>query len=147
MPVALKHIYDSLRPGGLFCASFGPIWSGPNGHHLGIGNIINFKVSEQYGISPHEHLLCTAEEFREKFKARFDTKTLDLIVHNIYFDKTTNRLFYEDYLKIFDAYAFRSYKIMPSRQFVPDETQKCLRERYPEYEDFSTVFACVYLQK
>lgn len=104
---ALENALDKMRallcPGGYLFAHFGPIWSGPDGHHL---EHIPWEGRELVfwddNFLPHwSHLLLEPAEMREMLGQRHHPGLAEKVVHQVYEDNWTNRRFYEDYLRAF----------------------------------------------
>ena len=71
----------------------------------------------------------------------------DAIGEWIYTGAGVNRLFYEDYVRIFGASPFRVSLLDPVREHVPGSVQKRLEAAYPGYVEFGVRMAEVVLQK
>jgi SAM-dependent methyltransferase len=136
---ALKKIHMSLKPDGMMYTTFAPIWSSVGGSHYWIDNNLNFV---NHSIIPnHAHLLKKNEEIYDILKSSYPDASdnqleiwADQIKNGM---KELNRLFFEDYEKIFYESPFSHYYM---EAFCPQEvdakTLKILTRIYPGYKRF-----------
>ncbi len=100
---SMLAIRDALAPGGYVYAHYGPIWSGPDGHHLENvsweGRDLIFWADNPI---PHwTHLMLEPEQMGEMLEEYFAPGLVQKIVHSVYHDDWINRRFFEDYLEAF----------------------------------------------
>jgi len=96
--------YKFLKPGGIFYASYGPIWYGPGGDHIEWGR----------GKEMYDHLLLKEEEYKKRFSERFAKLALDNFDSCEGYWMAKEKLFSylkaEEYLKILYAIGFKKLK-------------------------------------
>lgn len=100
LPDVLAETQRVLRPGGLLYAHFGPIWSGPDGHHLWVnhqGRSYNYLNTT---LPPWCHLLMTHAELMDVCVPRHGREAAERIVSYVFDCPDQNHLFYEDYLEV-----------------------------------------------
>ncbi|WP_406285829.1 class I SAM-dependent methyltransferase [Streptomyces sp. NBC_00209] len=100
---SMAAIHDALVPGGYVYAHFGPIWSGPDGHHM---ENISWEGRDlifwRDNPIPHwTHLLLEPEEMTQMLEEYFAPGLVRKIVNSVHHDDWINRRFYEDYLEAF----------------------------------------------
>jgi len=98
----LSEVRRVLRPGGVFYAHFGPIWSGIDGHQLEYVTHegVDLVFWRDPLIPPWGHLLFDEVELRDILLAKLDPGLVETVVHHVYVSDTINRLFFEDYIEI-----------------------------------------------
>lgn len=104
LEATLARVRDELRPGGCVYAHFGPIWSGPDGHHL--ETAIDGVAYEAWtgDIVPHwAHLACTERELVALLARRQPEPVARQLAEWIFHSDDLNRLHLEDYLRLFVA--------------------------------------------
>jgi SAM-dependent methyltransferase len=99
---AMAKIKTILRRDGVLYSHFGPIWSGADGHHLEV------RLGEtQYNFweppfLPHWcHLAYTRVELEAILANKCGLGRADEIAEWIFSNEWTNKLYYEDYIRIF----------------------------------------------
>ena len=152
LELALAELHRVLRPGGLLYSDFGPIWSCSVGHH--VYAVVDGVEARHWkpGKNPvphYAHLLLTPEELRPLLlRRRWVFPTLaDAILEWIYRGDGVNRVFYEDYERIFRGSRFVVERLTPVRERVPRRLQRALEERCPGYADFGVRMVEVALRK
>lgn len=148
---SVEKIYQSLKPGGAFYACFAPIWSGPKGNHFWIGDAdstLNFNGIPGNGVPEYAHLLKSEEELRKLLADRYPQETVDEICRQTYHSNFINRLFFEDYERIFRESSFQSVEI---QGWLPGSlSSRCkaeLKKRYPGYEHFEYSGLVIFAKK
>jgi ubiquinone/menaquinone biosynthesis C-methylase UbiE len=144
LDVAFFELHRVLKKGGVLYTVFGPIWSGPWGHHLWInheGQTYNYVNTP---LPPYGHLLMTKSEMTEHCQSKFEDNVLiHKIVDFIYDSPDQNRLFYEDYERLvkespFQTFFFHGTNAIPLKSgYETDnypELFKRLKAAYPERE-------------
>jgi ubiquinone/menaquinone biosynthesis C-methylase UbiE len=149
---ALGEMYRVLKPGGTVYSDFGPIWSCSIGHH--VYAIVDGVEARHWKPGrnpvPHfAHLLMGPSELRAALcqKDWVFPKLADAIVHWIYEGQGVNRMFYEDYVTLFDRSRFNVRHLVPANEHVPKDVQKRLESAYPGHAHFSARMVEVVLQK
>jgi hypothetical protein len=71
----------------------------------------------------------------------------DAIVRWIYEGPAINRVFYEDYVRLFAGSPFRVRHLVPVREHVPADVHARLAQACPGYSDFSVRMVEVVLEK
>jgi SAM-dependent methyltransferase len=152
MEVALREMHRVLEPGGLVYSDFGPIWSCSIGHH--VFAIVDGVEARHWkpGSNPvphFAHLLMSPEELRAAVLRTnwVFPRLADAIVDWIYAGPGVNRVFYEDYVRLFKASPLAVRHLAPVREHVPAKIQARLQELCPGYTDFSVRMVEVVLQK
>ena len=150
--VALREMHRVLEPGGILYADFGPIWSCSIGHH--VFAIVDGVEARHWKPGrnpvPHfAHLLMPPEELRAAVlrTSWVFPKLADAIVEWIYEGDGVNRVFYEDYVKLFERSPFEVRQLTPVREHVPARLQTELETRCPGYSDFTVRMVEVVLAK
>jgi SAM-dependent methyltransferase len=152
LDVALREMHRVLKPGGLLYSDFGPLWSGSVGHH--VYAVVNGVEARHFKPGknpvPHfAHLLLSPEELRTAVLQKdwvFPTLA-DAIVDWIHGSGDLNRLFYEEYIGVFEASPFTIRHLAPVREHVPRSTQKRLEAACPGFRDFGVRMVEVVLEK
>ena len=101
----LKEVERVLRPGGIFFADYGPIWSGPVGHHVFAQagkKEARFWKEGRNPIPDYHHLILNRDEMGQYLaEGPCDDSLLEPVLHWIYEQDNINRLFFEDYVREF----------------------------------------------
>jgi SAM-dependent methyltransferase len=152
MDVALREMYRVLKPGGILYSDFGPIWSCSIGHH--VFAIVDGVEARHWKPGknpvPHfGHLLLSRDQLRAAVleKSWVFPKLADAIVEWIYDGDGVNRVFYEEYVRLFNASPLTMRHLAPVREHVPAAIQTRLEVACPGYKDFSVRMVEVVLQK
>ncbi len=146
----LKSIWRVLRPGGHVYADFGPIWSCSIGHHVcafGDGQEARHFKPSTNPVQNHAHLLRTAAELQAELQDHVSPNLLRAILAWIYEGTEVNRLFYEDYVRYFDASPFEVLLHETDVEHVDRKTLQELQQRHPGYRRFDVRNARVLLHK
>ena len=139
LELAMQEFFRVLRPGGILFSDFGPIWSSSVGHH------VYAKVGEQEarhwkpGLNPvpdFGHLLYSRVEMTSKLEGECSPELTDAIVEWIYDGQGINRLFYEDYLGIFESSPFKLDSLIAVTEHIGENDLLRLRGRHPTYRRF-----------
>lgn len=96
----LAQVRRVLRPGGLFYAHFGPIWSAVDGHQLEYveyaGRDLVFWRDTL--LPPWAHLAYTRDELTGVLASALPPDLVELLVWHVHDSATVNRMFFEDYV-------------------------------------------------
>jgi SAM-dependent methyltransferase len=126
---AFQHISDVaatfaelarvLRPGGLFYANFGPVWSAPDGSHIeGLfweGHQYNFWTETL--LPAWSHLLLGEAQLAELLTPLHGRRFGKHIAKYVYRSKWINRMLLADYLRVIRASAFDIVYIRGTAEF------------------------------
>lgn len=151
----LLNVYKALKPGAFFSILYGPIWSSHIGHHLFVKDIEtnNYYTFNDNIIPPWGHLLYDEIELKDYLlKQQYSERVVNLIIKQVYKSDISNKLFYDDYIQIFDdVIKFAKYDVIEFRNWhkpvYPDKSlQSKLEEKYNK-KDFSVISSKWMLQK
>ena len=135
---AFIEIKRILKPQGYFASLFGPAWSCSVGHHFyaNPGNpLFDFC---QWSMPSHIHLLASVDEIFEYYRSKGATEAECATVEEWFFKTDIiNRVFFEDYIKLFYEHFYFVASLAMYSDIDP-EVLSILREKYPQYTDFST---------
>jgi SAM-dependent methyltransferase len=108
--VALSEMYRVLKPGGILYTKFGPIWSGPWGHHLWTKGSSKLFTYSNTSLPPYCHFLMSEEELRNHCHDVMGLASDDVaaIANFLYHSEDQNRLFYSDYEEIVEKSPFNT---------------------------------------
>jgi SAM-dependent methyltransferase len=144
----LREVARVLKPGGYFFSTFGPIWSGPIGHHVWFkhgGRLYDFHGDL---LAPWEHLLSSPREMQTRLERAHGAELAAKAVEAAFTDGNNQELC-DTYLSAIHASGMYVNHLVKRRIKVPnsDETQRRLRALYPSNTDFETSGIRVLLQK
>ena len=109
LPQALDRIRDALKPGGLFCAMVGPIWSGWQGHHIFPHYFPEDPPRTARLLAmlrPWAHVAWGRPQMYAALQRTFGAAFAQRVVYSIYESPRLNRLFADEYLAHFAAHGF-----------------------------------------
>jgi len=139
LEVAMREFSRVLRPGGILFTDFGPIWSSSVGHH------VYAKVGTQEarhwkpGLNPvpdFGHLLYSQVEMMNRLRGKCSPELADVIIEWIYDGEGINRLFFEDYMKIFATAPIKLETLAAVREHIDEEILLRLMNSHPGYRRF-----------
>ena len=136
---ATKEILRITKNGGNILHFFGPAWSCAYGHHLFRNPDDSLQNFSLWSMPAHMHLLCTHEEIRKFYLEQgYSEETVRSVLH--WFDETPiiNRLFFDDYIRIFNNYQMLLDSSELMYNILPVSHLKLLQSRFPGKHDFST---------
>jgi len=146
LDVALAEMYRVLRPGGYLFAEFGPIWSSVWGHHLWFYHGDDVRDWRNTQLPPYAHLLMSEAELRAWCQDRYrDESLITKICDFVYRSDDQNRLFYSDYVRLFDKSSFSTlfcvgHPDLPfSNGYAPGDSKQLFKDlatRYPDKSGF-----------
>ena len=147
----LLEMHRILIPGGMVYAHFGPIWSSSLGHHV-YANVGEQKARHwDPSLNPlddHSHLLLSRQEMGSSIAERVPARLSEEILKWVYESNDSNRLFYEDYVRMFEQSPFEIVHLSPEREHIPEKTKSALDQRHgPTYRTFDVRNAEVLLRK
>lgn len=103
LPETLNEMARVLRKGGRLYANFGPVWSAPDGSH-----IEDLRVGgERYDfwthalLPPWAHLVFDEDELAELLSEVHTPELASAVSRYVFHSTWINRLFLDDYLRIF----------------------------------------------
>ncbi len=145
---SIAQMYDLLKTGGRLSALMGPIYSSHKGHHTylrtekyGLIDFNNIKL-EKWG-----HLIYSESELYEKLAENYDEETCKLLVNQIMYRKTINRLFFDDYIDIINKSKFKIIELRDWHESqYPDAKTLDKLKKYNK-KNFSTVSIKIILEK
>jgi SAM-dependent methyltransferase len=106
LDLAIEEAYRVLKVGGVLLSNFGPIWSGCWGHHLWIQNEGTVYNYNNIDVPPYGHLIMERAEMKVWFKDRYGDVIAEKAVDYLYDSAEQNRLFFDDYERIFSDSKF-----------------------------------------
>jgi len=144
----LQEVTRVLRPSGVFWTNFGPIWSGPIGHHVWFQHEGRRYTFNDGLLEPWEHLRFEPDELEARLAARLGPEMARLAVASSFAD-SRNRVHCDDYLRGIRDCGLAVAHLEKRRIRVPGapSTIAELRERYPGNRDFETNGIRMLLQK
>lgn len=136
---AVEEMIRITRNGGEMLHMFGPVWSCAYGHHIyekADDSLLNFSL---WKMPAHMHLLSTQDEIVNFYLEQgYESETGTSALHWFYETSIINRLFYDDYLKVFsDAHLQLDWQ-ESMYNLLPADHLQLLRKKYPGKSDFST---------
>jgi MoaA/NifB/PqqE/SkfB family radical SAM enzyme len=143
----LYECHRVLEKGGIFYTFFGPIWSCAVGHHVCAkipGKEARFWKPGKNPLPDFSHLLMTEDDMRDFLRSGpCDNRLIGPIIDWVYRKNNgdhVNRLFYEDYKRVFEESPFkirlfrgaeRSLNLPPNA-----ETRRKLENKYGKDKNF-----------
>ncbi|HLX29230.1 MAG TPA: methyltransferase domain-containing protein [Casimicrobiaceae bacterium] len=144
----LEHLHDLgaafdemtriVKNEGEMIHMFGPAWSSAYGHHIyenASDELLNFSL---WTMPAHIHLLCGRKEIVDYYLERGHTPHLAHgAVWWFYEAPHINRVFYDDYLAIFEQDRFELARMEIMYNLLPRDHVERLRAAYPGRRNFS----------
>ena len=137
-----------LKDDGFCYGRWGPIWSGPRGHHIH-DNMVRFwetlykigcpvyKNDGQF-ITDWSHLLLSKDEMFESLLPMLKSaKLVDRIVEFIYISDYINRIFFDEIMELISKKNLRVVFLEKNTAEIPPEMLNKLKNKY-KYNDFCT---------
>lgn len=153
----LVEMHRVLKNHGRAWLSFGPIWSSSKGHHLWVKHKKEkYTFTENNPIPDYAHLLWSDNKLKDHLlRQGLEYDLAEMICYQVYRAPVINRLFYEDYIKIFSNSRLSICHIKKERdswinivkrkmRYLPMTFQ--LAYKYP-FQDLNTYGAVVVLEK
>ncbi len=140
IPKAFAEIYRVLKPGGMLFTVFGPIWSGPIGHHTWVwdnGKPLTFNDNV---FPPWSHLRKNRSELGELLRWKYSAETVDKIVRYVYDSGDLNRnadSVFEREISRHDFVPLLRHRIKTTHR-LSREMEGELRWKHPDVFDFRT---------
>jgi hypothetical protein len=147
----LLEMHRILVSGGMVYAHFGPIWSSSLGHHV-YANVGEQKARHwDPSLNPlddHSHLLLSRQEMGLSIADRVPARLGEEILKWVYESNDINRLFYDDYVRMFEQSPFEIVHLSPEREHLPEKTKSALNQHHgPTHHTFDVRNAEVLLRK
>lgn len=147
LDVALAEMYRVLRPGGFLYSHFGPIWSGPYGHHLWYQEGSKLITYHTLVLPPYCHLLMSQSELEDWLECKGEPNAHHIV--KFIFEtgsegtSSQNRLMFSDYEQLVSDSSFqkifvKGYDTNLQSLYAAKITADCLcllNERYPADRD------------
>jgi ubiquinone/menaquinone biosynthesis C-methylase UbiE len=147
---AFDEFHRVLKVGGILFSEFGPIWSCSVGHHVFAkvdGEEARHWKPGKNPVPNYSHLLLSQDEMRGILKQKVSERLTDAIVKWIYESEDINRLFYEDYVRVFQESQFEIISLTPITEYVNRKILMRLQHKYPGYKEFGCRIIEVILRK
>jgi SAM-dependent methyltransferase len=136
---AFDEMTRVLKNGGEMLHMFGPAWSCAYGHHIYENphdKLLNFS---HWQMPAHMHLLCGHKEIINYYiEMGYPESAGYAAIYWFYEAPLINRVFYEDYMEIFEEDRFQIDRIEIMYNDLPRDHIRRLRAAYPGRRDFST---------
>jgi spore maturation protein CgeB len=150
LELSLENLHQLLANNSIVYGFFAPIWSAFDGHHL--PQIVDDKgVTHDFSsktLYPWQHLLESPNRMTESLAKTIDLNTVNSIVESVYNSPYINRLFYDDYINIFEASKFKIQSIAPvGNVSISSDLYSRLIDLYPGKSNFVSNGIEVLLQK
>jgi len=110
LPGVLEESYRILKDKGVFFTLFGPIWSSAWGHHLWV-TVDNKTYNYKNTLLPSFcHLISSENEVVDYLMKEYNYpgNHCEIIAKYVFHSKEQNRLFFDDYRKIFFESPFKT---------------------------------------
>jgi SAM-dependent methyltransferase len=137
---AFANIHRILRKGGVFASMFGPVWSGPYGHHLIVVDAEDPNLCfGRWQLPGWMHLLAGPREIREYYKGKgYSDAVIDEVYYCMYENESINRTMFDDYVNTLSENHFTLVRSDTMYSDCPADIYRMLRKKFPRYHDFST---------
>jgi SAM-dependent methyltransferase len=135
---AIREMTRIVKRGGAHLHLFGPAWSSCYGHHIYASQGDKLLEFTQWEMPAHIHLLCNKEEIKAYYlDCGYSNAHVLSVFHWFYESPIINRLFYDEYARIF-ASNFQIDKMELMYNHLPADHLNRLRSKFPGLIDFST---------
>jgi ubiquinone/menaquinone biosynthesis C-methylase UbiE len=135
---AFDEMTRLLKNGGEMIHMFGPAWSCAYGHHIYENpddKLLNFS---RWQMPAHMHLLCSHQDIISYYlEMGYPASAGHAAIHWFYETPIINRVFYDDYMKIFEEDRFQIDRMEIMYNALPRDHIERLRDGYPGRRDFS----------
>jgi SAM-dependent methyltransferase len=135
-----REIYRVLNTGGVLFTIFGPIWSGPIGHHTWVWNNGVPLTFEDNVIPAWDHLIHTRDELGEVLKEKYGPDVIESILRYVYDCGEINRNYDSYYEREIVQHSFVpivKYRIKTGHRLSRSK-RDTLRQKHAEVRDFRT---------
>ncbi len=136
---AVKEMIRITRKGGDMLHLFGPVWSCAYGHHIyekADDHLLNFSL---WAMPAHMHLLCSRDEIVNFYIEKgYTNESAHSVLHWFYETSIINRLFYDDYLKVFSDAKLQLDSMELMYNILPLSHLHALESAYPGKSNFGT---------
>ena len=115
----LEESYRILKNGGILYTVFGPIWSSAWGHHLWLTVDDKVYTYKNTFLPSFCHLLSNQDELIEYLVSNhtIPEKHCQKIAEFVFNSNDQNRLFYDDYMKIYSESKFKTLLFLGHKNF------------------------------
>ncbi len=140
-----------LKNDGLIYNSWGPIWSGPNGHHIHDDMVRDwekeYEVEESIYknngefIKDWSHLLLSEDEMFNDLLGKLKNRELTKhIVNFVYNWPALNRIFFDDFINIIANRKIHTifWENIPKKNLVAEETLNMLQKKHKREEFYTS---------
>lgn len=147
LSVALEKIRSVLKSGGKIFSAFSPIWSSSKGHHFGPIYTTKSKYPNEFDSDFDDffHLIREEKDILNLLEKHFSKQKAAMFYEGIYNRNYINRLFYDDYIKIFSSSKYLNFFVKPMLNRQASQNQlKMLSQKYPsrwgfEYDGMTVI--------
>jgi hypothetical protein len=135
---AFDEMSRLLRNGGEMLHMFGPAWSCAYGHHIyqdPRDPLLNFSL---WQMPAHIHLLCSRQEIVDYYRdVGYPDEAGQAALHWFFEAPIINRVFYDDYLAIFDEDRFQIDRMEIMYNELPRDHLDRLKRAFPGRRNFT----------
>lgn len=140
----LKEIYRVLAPGGILFTIFGPIWSGPVGHHSYVDYNDNTLTFQDNLFPDWWHLIQCPKQLERFLNDKYPAEVVRQILNCCFYGDDINRLIDRDYEMLISESKFvpilnlriKAFKL--TRWWWKKKIFNKLHRKYPEVRSFYT---------
>lgn len=143
LPTALDHMRRALKPGGRILAQVGPVWSGWRGHHVFPGHLgpDSDKTEDLLQrMTPWQHLIMPPSDMHAWLTDRYGADFADRAVDWILRSPRLNRLFFEDYQRMFAAAGLQTLRLTPNGAPISRGWEVALRPALTAHHAWNRAF-------
>jgi SAM-dependent methyltransferase len=139
----LRGAFDEMtrlvKNGGEMLHLFGPAWSCAYGHHLYSNPNDRLLDFTRWQMPAHMHLLCSHREIINYYvEMGYPESAGHVAIHWFYQSSLINRVYYDDYMRIFFEDRFQIDQMELMYNELPRDHLARLRKAYPGARDFSS---------
>jgi SAM-dependent methyltransferase len=139
----LHSAFDEMtrlsRKNGEMIHVFGPAWSCAYGGHLYAQPNDKLLDFTSWQMPAHMHLLCSHDEIVDYYiQMGYPESAGHVVIHWFYKTPLINRVYYDDYVKIFEEDRFQIDRVEIMWSELPRDHLMRLRNAFPGKRDFSS---------
>ena len=135
---AFDEMTRLVKNGGEMLHVFGPAWSCAYGHHLYANPDDKLLAFTSWQLPAHMHLLCSHDEIVNYYvEMGYPESAGHVAIHWFYQTPLINRVFYDDYMKIFEEDRFQIDHMEIMYNDLPRDHIVRLQKSYPGNRNFS----------